>query len=278
LSVEKLRICFLGTGSMGSAVLRGLLASGYETKLISATTNTEASAKNLRSLGVSALSIESSPDANSLLSSDAQVVVLGVKPYKIADVLTEIREELPKDAVVISMAAGIELATMAEKLPEHANLIRTMPNTPALVGKGVTGVASSASASKEALQTALDLFSTVGQAVEVREDQINALSAISGSGPAWIMYVIEKWEEVARARGFSDEQAATLVRSTLIGSAELLAQTAEEPAILRRNVTSPGGTTERIISTLEEANLTELFDRALQAAVDRANEIASSKG
>ena len=276
--MQKLRICFLGTGSMGSAVLRGLLASGFESKLISATTQTELSAKNLRSLGVSALSLESSPDANVLLSSDAQVVVLGVKPYKIADVLSEIRDELPVDAVVISMAAGIELATMAEKLPDHKNLIRTMPNTPALVGKGVTGVAPAATASASALETAMDLFQTVGEAVQLEEKQINSLSAISGSGPAWLMFIVEKWEEVALSRGFTKEQAAVMVRSTLIGSAELLAQTAEEPAILRKNVTSPGGTTEKIIATLEEANLTKLFDQALQAAVNRADEIARSKG
>lgn len=276
--MQKLRICFLGTGSMGSAVLKGLLASGYESKLISATTQSELSAKNLRSLGVSALSIESSPDANVLLSSDAQVVVLGVKPYKIADVLSEIREELPGDAVVISMAAGIELATMAEKLPDHKNLIRTMPNTPALVGKGVTGVAPAATASASALETAMDLFQTVGEAVQLEEKQINSLSAISGSGPAWLMFIVEKWEEVALSRGFTKEQAAVMVRSTLIGSAELLAQTGEEPAILRKNVTSPGGTTEKIIATLEEANLTKLFDQALQAAANRADEIARSKG
>lgn len=276
--MQKLRICFLGTGSMGSAVLKGLLASGYESKLISATTQSELSAKNLRSLGVSALSLESSPDANVLLSSDAQVVVLGVKPYKIADVLSEIRDELPGDAVVISMAAGIELATMAEKLPDHKNLIRTMPNTPALVGKGVTGVAPAATASASALETAMDLFQTVGEAVQLEEKQINSLSAISGSGPAWLMFIVEKWEEVALSRGFTKEQAAVMVRSTLIGSAELLAQTGEEPAILRKNVTSPGGTTEKIIATLEEANLTKLFDQALQAAVNRADEIARSKG
>jgi pyrroline-5-carboxylate reductase len=263
---------------MGSAVLKGLLASGYESKLISATTQTESSAKNLRALGVSALSLESSADANELLSSDAQVVVLGVKPYKIADVLTEIREELPKDAVVISMAAGIEIVTMAEKLPNHPNLIRTMPNTPALVGSGVTGVSASSSASKSAIETALDLFQTVGEAVEVEESQINALSAISGSGPAWLMFIVEKWEEVAVARGFTKEQAATLVRSTLIGSAELLAQSGEEPSVLRKNVTSPGGTTEKIIATLEQADLTKLFDHALQAAINRADEIGRSKG
>lgn len=276
--MQKLRICFLGTGSMGSAVLKGLLASGYESKLISATTQSEQSAKNLRALGVSALSLESSPDANVLLSSDAQVVVLGVKPYKIADVLTEIRDELPKDAVVISMAAGIELATMAEKLPQHPNLIRTMPNTPALVGKGVTGVAAATTASAAATETAMNLFQTVGEAVQLEEPQINALSAISGSGPAWLMFIVEKWEEVAIARGFSKDQAATLVRSTLIGSAELLAQTGEEPSVLRKNVTSPGGTTEKIIATLEGADLAKLFDQALQAAVNRADEIARSKG
>ena len=276
--MQKLRICFLGTGSMGSAVLKGLLASGYESKLISATTQSEQSAKNLRALGVSALSLESSPDANVLLSSDAQVVVLGVKPYKIADVLTEIRDELPKEAVVISMAAGIELATMAEKLPQHPNLIRTMPNTPALVGKGVTGVAAATTASAAATETAMNLFQTVGEAVQLEESQINALSAISGSGPAWLMFIVEKWEEVAIARGFSKDQAATLVRSTLIGSAELLAQTGEEPSVLRKNVTSPGGTTEKIIATLEDADLAKLFDQALQAAVSRADEIARSKG
>jgi len=276
--VQKLKICFLGTGSMGSAVLQGLLASGYEKKLISATTKSEASALKLREQGISALSIESSKDANQLLSSDAQIVVLGVKPYQIADVLTEIREEVDKEAVIISMAAGIELKTMAEKLPQHKNLIRTMPNTPALVGKGVTGLVGAETASTDAVKAANYLFETVGEVVEVREDQINALSAISGSGPAWLMFIVEKWEEVAISRGFTKEQAAVMVRSTLIGSAELLAQTGEEPAILRKNVTSPGGTTEKIIATLEEANLTKLFDQALQAAANRADEIARSKG
>jgi pyrroline-5-carboxylate reductase len=276
--VEKLKISFLGTGSMGSAVLHGLVNSGYEKKLISATTKSEASAFKLRDQGISALSIENSKDANQLLASDAQIVVLGVKPHQIADVLTEIRDEVDKEAVIISMAAGIELKTMAEKLPQHKNLIRTMPNTPALVGKGVTGLVGAESASSEAVKAAVDLFETVGEVVVVREDQINALSAISGSGPAWLMFIVEKWEQVAINNGFSPEQAATLVRSTLIGSAELLLSSGQEPAELRKNVTSPGGTTERIIATLEEADLSKVFDSALSAAVKRAHEIASSKG
>ncbi|NCW23340.1 MAG: pyrroline-5-carboxylate reductase [Actinobacteria bacterium] len=275
--MDNLRVCFLGTGSMGSAVLRGLIDSGHPVELISATTKSEESAVSLRAIGVSALSVEQSPDANALLSGDADVVVLGVKPYQIVDVLTEIAEELPKNSVVISMAGGIELKTMASALPEHKNLIRSMPNTPAMVGQAVTGLAPHSTASANALDAAQWLFSSVGEVVKVEEQQINALSAISGSGPAWIYFIIEQWEKVAISKGFTQEQAETLVRSTLFGSAALLAESGEEPSVLRKNVTSPGGTTERIIATLDEANLEKLFSSALDAAVNRANEIAAAK-
>ena len=275
--MENLRVCFLGTGSMGSAVLRGLIDSGHPPELVSATTKSEQSALALRQMGISALSVEQSPDANALLSGDADLVVLGVKPYQIVDVLNEIAPELPKNSVVISMAGGIELTTMAGALPEHKNLIRSMPNTPAMVGQGVTGLAAHSSASNDALDAAEWLFSAVGEVVKVEEGQINALSAISGSGPAWIYFIIEQWEKVAISKGFTQEQAETLVRSTLFGSAALLADSAEEPSVLRRNVTSPGGTTERIIATLEQADLEELFARSLDAAVARAEEIAKDK-
>jgi len=275
--MDNLRVCFLGTGSMGSAVLRGLIDSGHPVELISATTKSEESAVSLRAMGVSALSVEQSPDANALLSGDADVVVLGVKPYQIVDVLTEIAEELPKNSVVISMAGGIELKTMAAALPQHKNLIRSMPNTPAMVGQAVTGLAPHSTASADALDAAQWLFSSVGEVVKVEEQQINALSAISGSGPAWIYFIIEQWEKVAISKGFTQEQAETLVRSTLFGSAALLADSGEEPSVLRKNVTSPGGTTERIIATLDEANLEKLFSSALDAAVNRANEIAAAK-
>lgn len=275
--MDNLRVCFLGTGSMGSAVLRGLIDSGHPVELISATTKSEQSAASLRAIGVSALSVEQSPDANALLSGDADVVVLGVKPYQIVDVLTEIAEDLPKNSVVISMAGGIELKTMAAALPEHKNLIRSMPNTPAMVGQGVTGLAPHSTASADAVDAAQWLFSSVGEVVKVEEQQINALSAISGSGPAWIYFIIEQWEKVAVSKGFTKEQAETLVRSTLFGSAALLADSGEEPSVLRKNVTSPGGTTERIIATLDEANLEQLFSAALDAAVNRANEIAAAK-
>ena len=274
--MDGLRICFLGTGSMGSAVLSGLVSAGHPKELISATTKSTASAATLRELGVSAMAIEEAVDANALMAGDADLIVLGVKPYQIAGLLDEIRDEIGRNAVVISMAAGIALETMAERLPEHPNLIRTMPNTPALVGKGVTGLSAAASCGKDAVSAAVALFGAVGEVIEIPEHKINALSAISGSGPAWVYYFIEQWEAIAEAEGFSKEQAQLMVRGTFDGAIELLASSDLEPEQLRRNVTSPGGTTERIIATLDEAMLQSIFQKALSAAVARAEEIARS--
>lgn len=274
--MDSLRICFIGTGSMGSAVLQGLLAAGHPKELISATTNSKPSAEKLRGQGISALSIEESEDANSLMAADADLIVLGVKPYQIKAVLEELKGEIGANAVVISMAAGISLATMASALPDNPNLIRTMPNTPALVGKGITGVSAAASCSQDAAKAAVSLFQAVGEVVEISESLINSLSAISGSGPAWVFYFIEQWEKIAIAEGFTKEQAELMVRGTFDGAIELLASSSEEPTQLRKNVTSPGGTTERIIATFDQANLQEIFHAALKAAVARAEEIARS--
>lgn len=272
--MDKLRIAFLGTGSMGGAVLKGLIAAGHPKELISATTKSESSARAWRELGVSALSIEVASDANSLMAGDADLIVLGVKPKQILDVLQELVGEVGRNAVLISMAAGIELSAMA-KVIENPNLIRTMPNTPALVGMGVTGLAAAASASKEAVAASVELFEAVGEVIVTSEDKINPLSAISGSGPAWLFYIIEQWEKVAQENGFSEADAKRLVRSTIAGSTELLAQSGLEPSELRRNVTSPGGTTERIIATFEERDLKQIFSDSLEAAVKRAQELAS---
>ena len=262
---------------MGSAVLDGLLASGHPKELISATTKTEGKAKALRDRGISALAGETSPDANALMAGDADLIVLGVKPYQIADVLQELRGEIGKNAVVISMAAGIQLKSMAEILDQNPNLIRTMPNTPALVGNGVTGLSPAASASQAAIDAATALFEAVGSVVKISEDKIDALSAVSGSGPAWVYYIIEQWEKVALEQGFSESDAQLMVRQTLAGAMKLLESSGEEPAELRRKVTSPGGTTERIIATLEQKDLKQIFGDSLEAAVSRAREIANGK-
>lgn len=272
--MDKLRVCFLGTGSMGSAVLHGLIAAGHPKVLISATTNSAANACKLRELGISAMAVSESAEANALLAADSDLIVLGVKPYQVSAVLGEIAGEIGKNAVVISMAAGISLQAMALVLPANPNLIRTMPNTPALVGKGVTGLSAGPNCSVAAVAAALELFTAVGAVIEIPEEQINALSAISGSGPAWVYYVIEQWEQIAQVQGFSKQQAELMVRGTFDGALSLLARADQEPAQLRKNVTSPGGTTEQIIRTFDEAKLQEIFATGLRAAVLRAEEIA----
>ena len=274
--MENIRVCFVGTGSMGSAVLKGLLAAGHPAALISATTRSSSSASELRALGVSAMALEEAEDANSLLAGDADLIVLGVKPYQIVEVLGQLNGEIAKNAVVISMAAGISLATMASALPDNQNLIRSMPNTPALVGKGVTGISAGPSCSREALVAAGELFASVGAVVEVPETMINPLSAISGSGPAWVYYFIEQWEAIAIEQGFTKEQAELMVRGTFDGAIELLAHGDSEPSELRRRVTSPGGTTAKIIETFDEAQLKSIFEAGLKAAVLRGEEIASA--
>ena len=275
--MDSLRVCFLGTGSMGSAVMHGLIAAGHPKELISATTNSKVSAEKLRAQGISAMSIEESIDANALMAGDADLIVLGVKPYQIANVLGEIRDEIRKNAVVISMAAGISIASMAAALPENPNLVRTMPNTPALVGKGVTGLSVASSCSKDAAEAAAALFKSVGAVIQIPEPMINPLSAISGSGPAWVYYFIEQWEKIAIQEGFTKDQAELMVRGTFDGAIDLLANSDLEPEQLRRNVTSPGGTTERIIATFDDADLQKIFHAGLRAAVARAEEIANSK-
>jgi pyrroline-5-carboxylate reductase len=268
------RVCFLGTGSMGGAVLDGLLTAGHQPALVSTTTKTEQSAANLRARGLSALAVDTAPDANVLLAADADLIVLGVKPYQILELLAQLNGNIGKNAVVISMAAGIEIASMAQALPDHPNLIRTMPNTPALVGLGVTGLAAAATASAEAIAAAAELFTAVGSVVQVPEDKINALSAISGSGPAWVYFIMEQWEAIAQDQGFSAEDAKVLVRETFAGASALLAAGDLEPRELRRRVTSPGGTTEQLIAALERADLLSTFERATEAAIARATEIA----
>ena len=254
----------------------GLLQAGHPAELVSATTASESSAVNLRNRGISALAIETAPDANQLLAADADLIVLGTKPAKIVEVLEQLKGEIHEGAAIVSVAAGVTIATMQQALGGHRNIIRTMPNTPALVGRGVTGVAVAADAEEAAVAAAVQLFEAVGSVVRLPEEKINWLSAVSGSGPAYVFYFIEQFEQVAQAHGFDAEQARLMVRETFAGAMELLESSDDEPAELRRKVTSPGGTTERAIATFDSAQLGQIFDSALSAAVARATEIANS--
>lgn len=261
---------------MGSAILAGLLASGYEASKVAVSTKSAASAQRLiDEYGVNAYSLESNADANRQAIAGADFVLVAVKPAYVAATLREVAGDLRADALVVSVAAGITNATMQDAVPSTVRVIRSMPNTPAIVGRAVTGLAAGNRATATDLATATALFETVGKVVVVDESQIDQLSTISGSGPAYVFYFIEQLTKAAIHHGFSAEQAATLVNETFLGAAELVAATGKAPADLRRQVTSPNGTTERAIATFDAANLDQLFIDATEAALARARELAA---
>lgn len=258
---------------MAGAITRGLIASGADASTISVTTRSAASAEAWRAEGVRAFSLEEAPDANAAAVEGAAVVLLGVKPAMVVETLEGIRDALDPAALVVSVAAGITTATMEAAVPNP--VIRTMPNTPALVGRAVTGIAAGSRSTDADLDAARALFAAVGEAIVLPEDRIDALSAISGSGPATVFFLVEQLTTAAERLGFDRVTAKTMAEQTLIGSAHLLEATGEEPAELRRRVTSPKGTTERLIAVLEEARLADTFEAGAHAAIARARELAA---
>jgi pyrroline-5-carboxylate reductase len=270
-------LAFLGAGSMGGAILRGVLASGIAVDGgITATNRTPEKAEAFAGLeGVRSIALAERPDGNVEAVDGARIVLVGVKPAMVPDLLRELAPHLAADAIVVSLAAGVTLQTFAEVLGEDARVIRSMPNTPSTVRKGVTGLAAGASASPGDLALVRRLFETVGAVVEVPESQIDALSTISGSGPAYVYLLIEEFTKAAVGMGFGTADARLMVEQTFIGAAALLDASGEEPAELRRRVTSPKGTTERAVAVLQDAHLDRTFAEAAAAALARAKELAA---
>ncbi|CAN5328329.1 pyrroline-5-carboxylate reductase [soil metagenome] len=267
-------IAVIGAGAMGGAILSGLLDPSVSVSGgIRVTNRTAAKAALVAADGVESIALEEEPDGNQRAVRGAGIVLLGVKPGMIIDTLRDIAPALSRDAVVISVAAGITTAAM-EAVVDNA-VLRAMPNTPAVVGKAVTGVSAGSRATPEQVALGVALFETVGTVLEVPEDQIDALSTISGSGPAYVFYLVEELTRTAVDLGFTPAQARVMVQGTFAGSVELLVTSGTEPQALRAQVTSPKGTTERAVAVLQEADLRGLFGRAAAAALARAREMAA---
>jgi pyrroline-5-carboxylate reductase len=272
--MENKRIAILGAGSMGGAILSGLIAAGTAPESITASTATKASAKALaEKFSVTAFSLEDSASANQDASKEADILLIGVKPGKVLETLKEVKETVKDGALIVSVAAGITTSKMEEAIGSKVSVIRAMPNTPSIVGHGVTGIAKGSSATDAQLAIAKDLFQTVGQVLVVDEDKINALSTISGSGPAYVFYFAEKLMVAAKQMGFSEQEADLMVRATFLGSATLLAASESSAKELRDQVTSPNGTTMQATAKFDEAQLEKLFIEATGAALARAIEI-----
>lgn len=270
-------IAILGAGSMGRAILSGLLKPGVLVEGgIRVTNRSVEKATELADVpGVTAYATDEDAQANRRAVDGAGIVLVAVKPAMVPELLAEIADALAPGALVISVAAGVTVATFEAVLPASVAVVRSMPNTPAIVGCAVTGISAGTRSDAAELALARTLFETVGEVVEVPESQLDALSTISGSGPAYVFFLIEQFTAAAIDKGFSPQQAAQLVNGTFLGASELLAHSEQTPRELRMQVTSPKGTTERAVAVLESANLKALFDRATDAALARARELAA---
>lgn len=269
-------IAILGAGSMGGAILHGLVASGLARDGVRVTNRTAAKAAGLAVLaGVASVALEATPSGNTDAAAAADIVLVGVKPAMVPDLLREIAPALRPGTIVVSLAAGVTIATFEAILGERIPVLRSMPNTPAVVGKAVTGIAAGTRADAPHVAVIRRLFETVGAVIEVPESQIDALSAISGSGPAYVFLLIEELTKAAIGKGFEEADARLMVEQTFIGAAALLDASGEDPAELRRRVTSPKGTTERAIAVLHSARLDVVFESATDAALARARELAT---
>ena len=272
--METKQIAILGTGSMGKAILAGLLQSGTKPTNIRVTTKTQTSAESIFSThGVQAISLEKDAAANAAALKDAELVILAVKPNLILETLKQVATELKPGSLVVSVAAGITTEAMEEVLGGQVAVVRAMPNTPSVLGLGVTGISAGSNVSKDQLELAVKAFSSVGKVLVVDESKIDALSTISGSGPAYVFYFAEKLITAAKSLGFSDQEASMMVKETFLGSATLLATSTSSPEELRQQVTSPNGTTMQATGRFDAADLERVFIEATEAALARAKEL-----
>jgi pyrroline-5-carboxylate reductase len=265
---------------MNEAIMGGLLEAGTNpTDVVATVRRTERAAELAqRHHGITAIAGEEEPDTNKQAAKGSGVVILGVKPVGIADLAREISSSLSKDAIVISVAAAVSLAQLEAALPPGQPVIRTMPNTPAKLGRGVVSVSAGTNCTPAHLQQAKDILSAVGTVVEIPEEQVDALSAISGSGPAYAFYLAEAMAAAGVELGLDEELSLLLARETVAGAGLMLAEPGAEPSALRKAVTSPNGTTERAIATFDERGMPAIIAAGARAAADRAAEITKQLG
>ena len=268
MSVEH-TIVFVGAGNMAGALIRGLIGTGTvpADRIIAADPDQD----RLRALEAE-LEIRVTSD-NAEAVKDATVVVLAIKPQVFAQVLPGLSGALPADALLISIAAGISTRIIERSFPDGSRVVRTMPNTPALVGAGASAIAGGTHATDDDLELAETLFRSVGIAVRVPEKQIDAVTGLSGSGPAYVFAMIEALRDAGAREGLPEETALQLAAQTVFGAARLLLDEKEAPEVLLDRVTSPGGTTRAGLDALAAAGFADAIMGAVRAATRRSVEL-----
>ena len=260
-------VAIIGAGVMGETLLSGLIRGGRDVADLAVGEKRPERAAELREkYGVRVVS--------NIEAATAETVVLVVKPQDMTEVLAEIAPHLTPGQLVVSLAAGITTALIEKHIPDGVAVVRVMPNTPALVDEGMAAISPGSHCDEEHLALAESLLATTGRVVRVPEKQQDAVTAISGSGPAYLFFVVEAMIEAGVHMGLPRGTASELVVQTVVGSAKLLRETGEHPTVLREQVTSPGGTTAAAIRELEDHKVRAAFITAMEAASNRSRALA----
>ena len=262
-------VAIIGAGKMGEAILAGLLRAGRPAADVVVTEKDEARASFLTErYGVAVLS-------NDAAVAQADIVVLAVKPQDLGEVVSGLAGSYREGALTVSIAAGVTSQFLEDRLPAGTPVVRVMPNTPALVGEGVSALAPGAAATEEHLAVAEALLAPLGPVHRVTEAQIDAVTAVSGSGPAYVFYLVEAMIAAGVEFGLDEETATALATQTIIGAGTLLRETGTAPAELRAMVTSKGGTTAAAIAAFDAHDVKGALRAGLTACRDRSVELAA---
>ena len=263
-------LAILGAGVMGETVLSGLLRAGWHAEQIVATDRRlERQLELTTRYGIKMLD-------NTEAVAEAETVILVVKPQDMSDLLSEIAESIKPGTLVVSLAAGIDTTFIESRLPEGVAVVRVMPNTPAQVDEGMAAISPGSHSTQDHLDRVTEILSATGRVITVPERYQDAVTAISGTGPAYLFFVVEAMIEAGVHLGLPRDTATELVVQTMLGSAKLLRETGEHPTVLRERVTSPGGTTAAAVRELEDHKVRAAFLRAMEAARDRSRDLAAA--
>ena len=273
IGVHMTRLAVLGGGKMGEALIAGLVASGWRKpdEIVVTGRREERLSELFDSYGIDTLL------DNAAAVAGAELVVLAVKPQDIEILLSEISAHVSADQTVLSVVAAIPTSFIEARLGNDVPVVRAMPNTPSIVHEGMAGIAAGRHASEDSLKLATEVLRHVGRVVTVPEPYLDAVTAISGSGPAYFALLAEAMIEAGILLGLSREISTELVIQTMLGSAKLLRDEHMHPVELREMVTSPGGTTIRAIRVLEQSGVRAAFLNAIQAAMERSQELAQGE-
>lgn len=269
------KIAFIGAGSMAEAIVSGLVKAPELVQPEDIIVTNKVNEVRLQELH-DKYEVTPIVDKQEVVT-DAEVIVLSMKPKDLQSALDEIIPYLVPGQLIISVIAGIEEAHIRALIGKNIPIIRTMPNTSAMIGASATGIAQGKYATDTHVQQAERLFQTIGTTVVVPEEKLHGVTGISGSGPAYFYYMVEAMEEAAVDVGLDEETAKALVRQTILGAGRMLEETGEPAGTLRKNITSPGGTTNAAITKLGELDFQHIVKQGVQAAYNRSIEMSKEK-